>query len=332
MTPETMLTVAFWAQCQGSYQEAEDSLMRAYKLKVNDDTVRQVSNYVGSLVFRHDCERAESDYQTLCSGKLEFPKKKRGATIYIETDGAMLNTRTRDESGSSWRESKLGMIFSSDNIYTWTDKHGNKQRKIQKREYIAYIGSVTEFKKHLFSCALKNGYGIYENTVILGDGATWIRNIREELFPDAQQILDYYHLCENVNTFAKHCFNMDESKYRPWATEICELLKNSEWAFVLKKLEHITKPALCPVDLYRYISNNSDHIDYATYLQNGFIIGSGAIEGGNKSVMQHRLKQSGMRWNTDPAQYILTLRTKYKSDLWFNEVEGPLMRLLSPNQ
>ena len=39
------------------------------------------------------------------------------------------------------------------------------------------------------------------------DGAslnTGIKNeegsTREELFPDAEQILDYFHLCENVNT------------------------------------------------------------------------------------------------------------------------------------
>ncbi|MDR0684516.1 MAG: hypothetical protein LBF83_05255 [Spirochaetaceae bacterium] len=32
----------------------------------------------------------------------------------------------------------------------------------------------------------------------MSDGAAWIRNMVEELFPDAQQILDFFHLCENV--------------------------------------------------------------------------------------------------------------------------------------
>ena len=40
---------------------------------------------------------------------------------------------------------------------------------------------------------------------------------------------------------------------------------------------------------------------------------SGAIESGNKLVLQRRLKQAGMHWSSDGAQYIAALRTKYKS-------------------
>jgi len=332
MTPEMMLNIAFWAQNQNSYQEAEDSIMRAYRIKVNDDTVRQVTNYIGNLVFQNDCELAEAEYQRLCTGKLDFPKARKRGVLYIETDGAAVNTRIKDESGSSWRENKLGLVFSTDNIHTWTDKHGERQRQINKREYTAYIGSVDEFKKHLFSCALRNGYGLYDKTVLLSDGATWIRNMREELFPDAQQILDYYHLCENVNTFAKHCFGMEEAQFRPWATDVCRLLKDSKWPVVLEMLKKIDKPAQCPVDLYGYISNNAEHIDYVDYIEKGYIIGSGAIEGGNKSVLHQRLKQSGMRWNTATAQCLLSLRTKHKSGLWLPDVVVPTMRLLSPRR
>ena len=332
MTPEMMLNVAYWAQSQNSYQEAEDSIMRAYGIKVNDDTVRQVTNYIGNLVFERDCKLAEAAYQRLSSGKLEFPRAKKRGVVYIETDGAAVNTRIKDENGSSWRENKLGMVFTTDNIYTWTNKHGDKQRQIQKREYVSYIGSAEEFKKHLFACALNNGYGRYEETVLLSDGATWIRNMREEVFPDAQQILDYFHLCENVNTFAKHCFGAEESQYKPWATNICEMLKDSQWPHVLEILKKMAKPAQSPVDLYVYISNNAKNIDYVDYLSKGYFIGSGAIEGANKSVLHQRLKQSGMRWNTATAQCLLSLRAKHKSNLWLTEVAAPTLRVLSPQR
>jgi hypothetical protein len=46
----------------------------------------------------------------------------------------------------------------------------------------------------MFSLAVRNGYGKYKETVLIGDGATWIRSMKEELFPDAQQILDFSHL------------------------------------------------------------------------------------------------------------------------------------------
>jgi hypothetical protein len=49
-------------------------------------------------------------------------------------------------------------------------------------------------------------------------------------------------------------------------------------------------------------------------------VGSGAIESGNKVVMQKRLKLAGMRWNEITAQYLLTLRTKFESGLWKTSV------------
>jgi hypothetical protein len=73
-------------------------------------------------------------------------------------------------------------------------------------------------------------------------------------------------------------------------------------------------------DLYNYIKNNIDNIDYAKYRKMGLYIGSGHIESGNKSVVQERLKRPGMRWSYDGAQYLISLRTKLKSNLW-HEVE-----------
>jgi len=328
LTPNLMLNTAFWAQNQGSYQEAEEAMLRAYGVKVNDDTVRKVANYVGNVVFQADCERADAAYERLNRGKLKFPARKKNGVLYIETDGAALNTRVKDNDGSTWRENKLGMVFSSDNIYTWTNHKGEKQRQLNKREYTAYIGAVAEFKKHLFSCALRNGYGKYEKTVLISDGATWIRNMKDELFPDAQQILDFYHLCENVNTFAKHLFGQNPTQYESWATSMCALLKKSKWKDVLNDLEKRKKPANCTVDLYGYIQNNIPNIDYAAYLREGYFIGSGAIESGNKSVLQQRLKQAGMRWNVPTAQNLLTLRAKYKSNLWIADVENLIIGLL----
>jgi len=328
MTPEVMLNTAIWAQGQSSYQEAEDAIMRAHQFRINDDTVRQVTNYVGRIVFQEDCKKADEAFDSLNSGKMRFPSQKKKGILYIEADGAALNTRSKNEDGSSWRENKLGIVFSSDNIYSWVNKKGEKQRQINKREYVSLVGSASEFKKHLFSCALKNGYGTYSKTILISDGATWIRNMREEIFPDAQQILDYYHLCENVNTFAKHLFGVEPMQYSAWANEMCALLKESKWSEVISELNRRKKPKYCPIDLCGYINNNVANIDYANYISEGYFIGSGAIESGNKSVLHQRLKQAGMRWNIQSAQYLLTLRTKYKSGLWTQEVERPVLNLL----
>jgi len=321
-----MLEVAFWAQNQCSYQRAEE-VLRRNGMMVNDTTVREVANYVGSYVFKRDCMRAEDAMARYNRCEIPFTHERDGI-LYIEADGAALNTRQKDEGGSTWRESKLGEVFSSGDIRWWTDKHGKPQHTLTRKEYISYIGSAEEFKKHLLACALRNGYGGYKETVLLSDGAAWIRNMKEELFPDAQQILDFYHLCENVTDYAKCIFNMDEARYKPWAEQVCASLKAGKYKDVLQELgkpEDERKASDASVNLYGYIENNSNNIDYPTYINKGYFIGSGAIESGHKIVLQQRLKQAGMRWNVSSAQPLLTLKAKRESNLWEKDVVSPFV-------
>lgn len=318
MTAAMMLRCAYWAQNQCSYQAAEEAIEKSLGISVNDDTIRLVTNYIGRLVFLEDCRRAEETMTEYDAGNLSYCRTKEG-TIYIEVDGAALNTRHKNDEGSTWRENKLGVMFSTDYIHFWKNKRKERVHQIQQREYISYVGGVEEFKKHVFTCAVRNGYGSYKNAVILSDGAAWIANMAEELFPDAQHILDYFHLCENVHSFGRIKFRMDEEKYRSWSKEICEKLKAGKWKEVLENLDPEERYENC-VNLYHYICTNQEHINYPEYESKGYFIGSGAIESGNKVVLQKRLKQAGMRWEPETAQYILTLKSKQESNLWEKDV------------
>jgi hypothetical protein len=52
----------------------------------------------------------------------------------------------------------------------------------------------------------------------------------EEIFPDALQILDFYHLAENIYSFGKYLFPGDPKQYTPWAEELIELHSSGlEW-------------------------------------------------------------------------------------------------------
>lgn len=318
MTPALMLRCAYWAQNQCSYQAAEDVIQNTYGMTVNDDTIRHVTNCIGQAVFREDCRKTDALFQKLEHGKLDFKNSKKGV-LYIEADGAALNTRHKNDEGSTWRENKLGVVYSSDNIHYWTDKKGERQHRIEKREYVSYVGAASEFSRHLYRCAIENGYGNYQETVILSDGAAWIANMVEEFFPDAQHILDLFHLKENVYDFSKNKFGMDEAKYIPWAEQISDSLEKGMADRVLKELNPDEKYANC-VNLHHYISMHRDHINYPEYKAKGYFCGSGAIESGNKVVLQKRLKQAGMRWEPQTAQYLLTLKSKYESGRWERDV------------
>ena len=59
----------------------------------------------------------------------------------------------------------------------------------------------------------------------------------EELFPEALQILDLYHLAENSYRFGKYLFPGDEKRYTLWAEEHIELLRKSGSEEVMRRLE-----------------------------------------------------------------------------------------------
>jgi hypothetical protein len=67
------------------------------------------------------------------------------------------------------------------------------------------------------------------------------------------------------------------------------------------------------------LDNNINNVNYCACINKGYFIGSGAVESGNKVVLQKRLKGHGMRWNPDTAQTLLTLKAKYESELWVKD-------------
>ena len=81
------------------------------------------------------------------------------------------------------------------------------------------MGSVAEIKKVLFSSAARAGYGRVKKVVILGDGAHWIWSMCKELFSDAEYILDFYLIPENVYSYAKELFSGNEKKYKNGRTQ-----------------------------------------------------------------------------------------------------------------
>jgi hypothetical protein len=329
ITPYCMLKIAFWAQNQLSYQRAGEAIKEILSLDIDRVTIRNVTNFVGDFVFKGDCINAAKAMELLDSGKMEQSRDKKGI-LYIETDGAAVNTRVKD-SDSTWKENKLAIAFTSDDIRWWKGSDGEKRHAfIKKPTYCSLIGSVSDFKSHVLALALRAGYGTYTDTVFISDGATWIRNMIQEIFPDAQQILDFYHLCENVNKYARGMFGTSESKEnerKKWANDVCDSLKKSQYQHVLNELGEDNTVFVdgSSFNLHKYITNNINNIDYSEYQQRGLFIGSGIVESANKTILQDRLKRAGMRWNIQCAQSMLSLRAKQESGLWDTDVAIPFL-------
>ena len=309
MTRSLIQEVAYYGQNQSSFKRARRLINKALKLDINEETIREATEYVGNLVFKQDTERAS---ETLANIHKIDSDTKEDAVLYIQADGAAVNTRVEDENGSTWRENKMVMAFKDkDMIHRKDGGH-----IITKKEYLPFIGSSEEFKKYMLDIAVRAGYGKVKKTVVISDGAQWIRTICNEIFPDAILILDLYHLKENIYTYAKFKYPANPAKYTAWAESAIKMIEDGHPEKLLAILDKDEKlPAGC-VNLYHYISTNLDRIKYREYRESGYFVGSGAIESSNKLIVQQRLKQAGMRWGVTGAQSVLSLRAKDESLLW----------------
>ena len=307
-----LLTYA--GQLAVSFEKASEIIKKFTGVAVSESLIRSITEESGQKVYEDDMKRAKESY---AKPELAFEewldKDKKEGVLYILMDGSHVNT-TRDKNGSSWREMKLGLVFWDHNSI----KRKDEKSIIVEKEYVAYFGGVEEFKKLLFDAAIRAGYGTIRKVVVIGDGAHWIWNMCEELFPDAVQILDYYHMVENVSHFAKYLHPSNEVKAKGWEKEVIKQLESGDIDKVLNDLPDLKDEKL-PINvpnLKVYLENNRNRIAYQDYELKGYSKGSGAIESGNKSVIQQRMKQAGMRWSVSGGQSIASLRAKYSSNRW----------------
>lgn len=318
VTKRMMVKIAYYAQNQASFEAASKLFKEEFGIEICGKEIEMIAEYVGKKVFEEDTKKAKELYENILNSIPDAggnPEKNR--ILYIMMDGAAVNTRVEDTNGSTWRENKTVMVFTDKDIRT----RGDGSKMIEKKEYAAFIGSAEEFRKYVLKTALGAGYGKIEQVVIIADGATWIRTMCSELFPDAVQILDFYHLKENIYEYAKYLFAGNEAKYTKWAETMAGRIVKGNLKSALKMIpENNGKLPAGVVNLSGYIKNNIDKINYKEYKKKGYYIGSGPIESANKIILQRRLKQAGMRWSVEGAQYILTLRTKVESGIW-DEVE-----------
>lgn len=321
---KAMIDIAFWGQNQSSFQKSCKMIQKMYNIEISYVTVMNITKFIGKIVYDYNYNNALEIWNKRTNLDMNFTNKK--STLYIQADGAAVNTRIEDENGSTWRENKLGILFSEDDMY----KRRDKSNIINHKEYVSYIGNVDTFRLLVFAKAVELKYWEYENIVFISDGAAWLRNMISELFPEAIQILDKFHLIENIYDYGKFVFNDDVKKVEKFKDKIIGYCYSKEYNLIVKELKKYKDKKIpknvCNLPIY--LENNKNKIDYSRYEKNDWFVGSGAIESSNKTVVQQRLKQAGMRWSVDGANYLIALKCMYESNNW-NKVEEIVVNYFS---
>ncbi|HIE54167.1 MAG TPA: ISKra4 family transposase [Chromatiaceae bacterium] len=260
-------------------------------------------------------------------GLPEVSSAERRGTLYIQMDGGRLNTITE-----GWREPKVATVYWADEVV----EVSKDRREVLKKEYVATLGDADDLAKRVWELACRWKWWTALHVVILGDGAEWIWNRAKELFPEAVQILDLFHVEEHIWEVARKMYGGRGPQKDKGARNVIKLsakdIKTGKWARA--RIEELKRGDIDAIiadlrrrrprrqeaknavkELIGYLDGNRCRMDYPTYVDKGFIVGSGSIESGVKNVVNQRMKGCGMRWAVDRAENMLHLRAAYLSDV-----------------
>ena len=278
------------------YSQASHSLETLLRVSTSAAQVYRITDTYGKLIAEDLLEAPEVG-----------PVATEGA-VFAEADGSMVFT------DDGWQEVKVGRVFLGQDI----KPQGKERNHIEKSQYAAHLGHCADFSEK-FLPLVEPHRGLCERLVFLGDGAKWFQNWVELNFPKATLILDFYHASEHLATVARLLI-VNVNERRRWFEEQKELLLGSQLPIVLDAIRQLRPTSPEQVNekqkLIRYYQQNGQRMDYKWYKEQGWHIGSGAIEASHRTVVQDRMKKSGQRWSDRGAQNMLNLRVCSRSDRW----------------
>ena len=148
--------------------------------------------------------------------------------------------------------------------------------------------------------------------VLIGDGAGWVWNVLTQHFPEATQVLDFYHCYEHLHQVARAQYGEGSPRGHEWAEMTMIQLCEGANRRVINNL-HRMKPVDASSQeeirkLIGYLENQCRRINYFREVKEGNPIGSGAIESANKFICHTRLKRSGAWWVKENGNSMLRIR------------------------
>ncbi len=233
--------------CEMPFAAAQRIIGELTGLVVSDQTVREVAEGAG----REAMAMLDEDVVAAKFAKLEPAgsvldwRQFRLPFLYIGPDGSMVPVRPEDrpkqkasdDRPGTHREAKAAVIFWGNDLVNLSPK----RREILAKTYVATMGGVDDFREKLWAATLAVAGTRRFQPVILADGADWITNLTDELFPDAIRIVDFYHVMERIHEVARLLHGPDSIPGKAWAKEQKARLEESQIDDVLAELERASQ-------------------------------------------------------------------------------------------
>jgi hypothetical protein len=289
---------------EGSFASSQDKLLRTSLLELSPNSIRKATLQVGQAVLEQEQALLERSHK-LEAQREQKRQAEKPQRLYGSIDGFMVLLE------DGWHEMKSGAWWT-----TRTNRRG--EVKAENIHYYTDLLSAHEFSDLVWARGFEQKADQAVELVFVADGADWIWRIVQQHYPQAVQIVDWYHACAYIAPLAKAIYQ-DKQQQKEWITRVQTALWEGKLDVVIAACrEHLNPqreddPAQKAVTYY---SNNRQRMDYANYRKQGYQIGSGSMESGCKQIGLGRLKIAGARWGRDGVRQVAKARAAYLSGDW----------------
>jgi hypothetical protein len=199
-------------------------------------------------------------------------------------------------------------------------ERGQRQRPTHKRVWASLLSDKDTFIADVRAEMTRRDPRHRRTWVMVTDGERALQRRVADTFRGVTLVLDLLHVLEKLWK-AAYVFHPEGS---PEATTFvyqrAERILTGQVSQVVKGLRQmVTKRRLTGakaktlLDVAGYYHRNRERMRYDVYLEHGWPIASGSVEGACKNLIRDRFERSGMRWTPDMAEALLRLRAIYLS-------------------
>ena len=157
----------------------------------------------------------------------------------------------------------------------------------------------------------------------LTDGSAPLQNRVLERFPRFTLVLDIIHASEYLWDAANALLGETHPDRNDWVRARLLHVLSGQTTMVIQDLETLAKDKALSSAQRRalnttigYYRRNLPYMRYDRYLQKGWPIGTGVVEGACGHLVKDRMEQSGMCWTKHGAQALLDLRAVRLNEDW----------------
>ena len=158
--------------------------------------------------------------------------------------------------------------------------------------------------------------------VIIMDGQPSLWTAAERLPEKRIEILDLLHVTPRIWDASKLFHSKQEEKLKFIEDRVLRILQGQVKGVIrgLKQMASKRKLSKKKTEKLRkicnYLKKNQNRMHYDKYLENGYPIASGVIEGACRHFVKDRMERAGMRWTIKGAQAMLDIRSIYLNEHW----------------